>query len=64
MGSNQIRIVHIPIIKVALRLHLRLHRLHHFTLAQNLVIHLNSSNLFERLGQHFAFISMGWNALG
>ena len=59
VGSDQITVVDIGVIQVAPGLHLRLHGLYDFALAQYLVVDLDSGDLFKRFGQNFGFIRVG-----
>ena len=53
---DQIRVVDVGVVQVAVGLHLRLHRLHDLPLAEHLVIHLDAGDLLERLGQHLRLV--------
>mmetsp|Transcript_7763 Transcript_7763/g.11379 ORF Transcript_7763/g.11379 Transcript_7763/m.11379 type:complete len:387 (-) Transcript_7763:31-1191(-) len=64
VGADQIRVIDIGIIKIALRLHLGLNRLYHFALAEDLVVHLDTGDFFKGFGQHFRFIGMRRDAFG
>ena len=58
MRTDQIAIVDVPVIEVALCLHLGLHGLHDFPFAEKLVIDLDTGDLLERLGQSFRFVGV------
>ena len=64
MRPDQVGIIHISIVKIALRLHLRLHGLYDFTLAEDLVIDLDACDLLKGVSQYFGFISVRGNAFG
>jgi hypothetical protein len=49
--ADQIGIVDVNVVEIAVGLHLRLHSLHHFALAKDLVVDLDAGNFLERLGQ-------------
>jgi hypothetical protein len=51
MGADQVGVVDIGVVQIALGLHLRLHRLHHLAFAKELVVDLDAGDLFKGLGQ-------------
>jgi hypothetical protein len=51
--ADQVGIVDIGVIEVAAGLHLGLHRLHHFALAEDLVVDLDAGDFLKGLGQDF-----------
>ncbi len=51
VGADQVGVVDVGVVEVAVRLHLGLDRLDDFTFAQKLVIDLDAGDLLERLGQ-------------
>ena len=61
MGADQVRIVDIGVIEIALGLHLGLHRLHDLALAEQLVVDLDTGNFLESLGQGLGFVFVGRN---
>jgi hypothetical protein len=63
VGADQVGIVDIGVVEVAVGLHLRLHGLHHLALAEELVVDLDAGDLLERLGQRLGFILVGRNGL-
>ena len=52
MRADQVGVVDIAVIEVAVRLHLRLNRLDDLAFAEDLVVHLDAGDLLEGLGQH------------
>ena len=60
--ADQVGIVDIAVVQVAVGLHLRLDGLHHFALAEDLVVDLDAGDFLEGLGQHLRFIVMRRNA--
>ena len=58
MRADQVAVVDVGVIEVAVGLHLRLNRLHHFALAEHLVVDLDAGDFLERLGQRLRFIVM------
>ena len=63
MGADQVGVIDIGVVQIALGLHLRLHGLDHLALAQELVVDLDAGDLFERLGKCLGFILVGRNGL-
>ena len=51
MRADQVGVVDIGVVQIAVGLHLRLNRLHHFAFAEDLVVHLDAGDLLEGLGQ-------------
>ena len=62
MRADQVGVVDIGVVQVAVRLHLRLHSLDDLALAEDLVVHLDAGDPLERLGEHFQLIGMGRDA--
>ncbi len=62
MRADQVRVVDIGVIQIALGLHLRLHRLHHLALTQQLVVDLDAGDLLECLGKRFRLILVSRNS--
>jgi len=56
MRADQVGVVDVGVIQIAVGLHLRLHRLHHLALAQQLVVDLDAGDLEERLGERLRFV--------
>ena len=61
MRADQVRVVDVGIVQIALGLHLRLHCLHHFAFTEQLVIDLDAGDFLEGFGQCFGFVFMGRN---
>ncbi len=64
MRADQVGVVDVGIVQVALGLHLRLHRLHDLALAEQLVIDLDAGDFLERLGQDLGFVLVRRNGFG
>ena len=64
MRADQIGVIHVSVVQIALGLHLRLYRLHHVALAEQLVVHLNTGDLLKSLGERFRLILMRGNGFG
>jgi len=64
MGADQIGVVDIGVVQISVGLHLRLHRLHDFAFAEQLVVDPDAGNFLEGLGQHFGFVGVGRYRLG
>ena len=63
MGADQVGVVDVGVIEIAVGLHLGLDRLDDLTLAQKLMIDLDAGNLLERLGQRLGFVFVRRNGL-
>ena len=63
MRPDQIGVVDVGVIEIAVRLHLRLHRLHDLAFAEDLVVHLDAGDLLEGFGQDLRFIVVCRNGL-
>jgi len=59
MRSNQVRVVDVGIIQIAVGLHLSLHGLDDFALTQQLMVHFDAGNFLKRLRQRLRLISVG-----
>mmetsp|Transcript_22310 Transcript_22310/g.35555 ORF Transcript_22310/g.35555 Transcript_22310/m.35555 type:complete len:444 (+) Transcript_22310:619-1950(+) len=60
---DQVGVVDVAVIEVPLGLHLCLYSLHHFALAEDLVVDLDAGDFFKGLGQNFGLVTVGRNAL-
>jgi hypothetical protein len=49
MRADQVRVVDIAVIEIAVGLHLRLHRLHDLAFAEDLVVDLDAGDFFKGL---------------
>ena len=63
VGADQVAVVDVAVIEVAVGLHLGLDRLHHLALAEDLVVDLDAGDLLERLGQRLGFVGVRRDAL-
>ncbi len=54
--ADQVGVVDVAVVQVAVGLHLRLHRLHDLALTQQLVVDLDAGDLGEGLGQRLGFV--------
>ena len=61
VGADQVGVVDVGVVEIALGLHLGLHRLHHFAFTEELVVDLDAGDLLERLGQRLGFVLVGRN---
>ena len=64
MSADEIGIVDIGVVEIAVRLHLGLHRLHDLAFAEELMIDLDAGDILENLGQDFRFVFVGGNRFG
>ena len=51
MRADQVRVVDVGVVDVAICLHLRLNRLHDLAFTEILMVHLDTGDLLEGLGQ-------------
>ena len=64
MGADEVGIVDIGVVEIAVRLHLGLHRLHDLAFAEELMIDFDAGDILEDLGQDFRFVFVGGNRFG
>ena len=63
VGADQVAVVDVAVIEVAVGLHLGLHRLHHLALAEDLVVDLDAGDFLEGLGQDLELVGVRRDAL-
>ena len=63
MGADQVGVVDVGVVEVAVGLHLGLHGLDDLALAEQLMVDLDPGDLLERLGQHLGLVGVGRNGL-
>ncbi len=62
MGADRVGLIDVSVVRIAPLLHLRLHRLHPFAFAQELMIDLDAGDCLEGLGEGLGFVLVGGNS--